>query len=47
MLLYIYANYLATVVDNKVVDFVLEYLDDCPGKKLGIDHTGLMGSSYS
>lgn len=36
-------KYLATVVDNKVVDFVLEYLDDCHGKKLGIDHTGLMG----
>lgn len=36
-------KYLATVVDNKVIDFVLEYLDDCHGKKLGIDHTGLMG----
>lgn len=37
-------KYLATVVDNKLVDFILEYLDDCNGKKLGIDHTGMMGS---
>ena len=31
-------------MDNKLVDFILEYLDDCNGKKLGIDHTGMMGS---
>ena len=36
-------KFLATVVDNKLVDFILEYLDDCNGKKLGIDHVGLMG----
>ena len=36
-------KYLATVVDNKVVDFVLEYLDDYHGKKLGIDFNGAMG----
>ena len=36
-------KYLATVVDNKLVNFILEYLDDCNGKKLGIDHVGVMG----
>ena len=36
-------KYLATVVDNKLVDFILEYLDDYNGKKLGIDHVGVMG----
>ena len=36
-------KYLATVVDNKLVNFILEYLDDCNGKKLGIDHIGVMG----
>lgn len=36
-------KYLATVVANKLVNFILEYLDDCNGKKLGIDHVGVMG----
>lgn len=36
-------KYLATVIDNNVVKFILEYLDDCHGKKLGIDHVGQMG----
>lgn len=29
-------KYLATVVDNKLVNFILEYLDDCNGKKLAL-----------
>ena len=37
-------KYLATVVDNKLVNFILEYLDDCNGKKLVIDHEGVMGT---
>lgn len=36
-------KYLATVIDNKLVDFILEYLDDYSGKKLGIDYQGVMG----
>lgn len=36
-------KYLSTVVDNNLVNFILEYLSDYDGKKLGINHQGAMG----